>query len=111
MDYKYLLDDIIEYSNEESDCKLHEGTFLAYNEKTGDMQWNQWIFENNHDSILFWNALGDEMKAVFEDKFKQYKATLSKMTEVSVEAISKTLENTIYSHFKVIQDEIFGVVI
>ena len=106
MNYKYLLDEIIDYNNEESDCKLHEGTFLAYNENTGDMQWNQWIFEGNADSIQFLIALGNEMKAEFEDKFKQYKASLSKMTEVSVDTISKTLENTIYTKFKTIQDEI-----
>lgn len=99
-------------SDMEEICPVYGGRLVAYDKKTQKLVCNQFIYNEikDHDEaderLDFTSYVASNLKDMFDEKFSLYKESMSKMTQIAPQAISRTLENTIQNFFNQIEQQI-----
>ena len=100
-------------------CPVTGDVLVAYSRKLGRLVCNQCIFQENAENtnsdcsdpleLDFTSFVAQELKELFDAKFKMYKTQLSQMQQVAPTKISGQLETTVNNFFVSIDKQIKSI--
>ena len=93
-------------------CPIHGDLYVAFDKKKNELVCNQCIYTEVEDvdrafqQLTFTSYVAANLKDLFDEKFSQYKNSLTQMNQIAPQQISQQLESTVNLFFETVDNQI-----